>query len=72
MYGHGREKCDAHLMKTRPASKSRSHSGGTRHRTKQLVKIFENTMTRTPRRCVLVSGLGVNSKMDQPVSWASV
>ena len=54
------EKC------TRPASKSRSHCGGTRDRTRKVMKDFrKKNMTQIPRTCVLVTGLDANSKMGK-------
>ena len=45
---HGREKCHLHLMRTCPASKSRSHRGGTRDRTRQVVEdVRENDDTNS-------------------------
>ena len=60
---HGCEECEPLFdERIRPTSKSRSHNGGTRDRTRQVVEDCRETMTQIPRRCVLVSGLEATAR----------
>ena len=67
---HGSEKCDFCLMSgDAPPARAGATLAEQETERDRWWQIVEKTMTRIPRRCVLLSGLVAHSKMGKAVPW---